>query len=249
MAPPVALPAEAGLPALSEPARVLNAFIAPSKTFTDLRRNASWWGPLIVTFIVTMIFVVAMDRQIGFETISRNAIATSSRADQFEKLPADQKGKQIQLSTTITRYASYGSIVIVVLANLVIALVLWATFMIFGGNTGFKTALAIQWYGGLPFAIHGLLGAASMFAGVEKDGFNPQNPVGSNPAYYMDPTGNKFVLGMASALDIFVIWSIILLGIGFACNSKIKRGTAISVVGGLYLLYKLVGSGIAAAMS
>ena len=29
---------------MSEPARILNTFIAPAKTFSDLQRNASWWG-------------------------------------------------------------------------------------------------------------------------------------------------------------------------------------------------------------
>jgi hypothetical protein len=65
----------------------------------------------------------------------------------------------------------------------------------------------------------------------------------------MDPMGNKFLYGMASALDVFVIWSIVLLGIGFACNSKVNRSTAIAIVAGWYLLYKLVTVGIAAAIS
>ena len=62
----------------------------------------------------------------------------------------------------------------------------------------------------------------------------------------MDPSGNKFLYGMASALDIFVIWSIVLIGIGFACNSKVKRGNAIALVAGWYLIYKLAGSTMAA---
>jgi hypothetical protein len=39
----------------------------------------------------------------------------------------------------------------------------------------------------------------------------------------------------------------VLIGIGFACNSKVKRSTAIAIVGVWYLLYKLVGAGMAAA--
>ena len=35
-----------------------------------------------------------MDRQIGFDQISRNEIAHSSRADQFDKLSADDQAKQ-----------------------------------------------------------------------------------------------------------------------------------------------------------
>jgi hypothetical protein len=38
---------------LSEGARSVNTFIAPSKTFTDLRRNASWWGPWLLISIVS----------------------------------------------------------------------------------------------------------------------------------------------------------------------------------------------------
>ena len=71
----------------------------------------------------------------------------------------------------------------------------------------------------------------------------------TNPAYFMDPTANKFLYGMASALDVFVIWTIVLAGIGFACNSKVKRTTAITVVAVAYLVYKLVGSGLGSMFS
>jgi hypothetical protein len=71
--------------------------------------------------------------------------------------------------------------------------------------------------------------------------------VATNPAHFMDPAGNRFLYGMASALDVFIIWNIVLMGIGFACNSKVKRSTAIAMIGGVYLLYKVLGAGIAAA--
>jgi hypothetical protein len=54
---------------------------------------------------------------------------------------------------------------------------------------------------------------------------------------------------MASALDVLVLWSIVLLGIGFACNSKVKRVTAIAIVAACYLLYKFAGAGMGAAFS
>ena len=38
---------------LSEGQRLIDTFIAPSKTFTDLRRNASWWAPFIAIVIVS----------------------------------------------------------------------------------------------------------------------------------------------------------------------------------------------------
>jgi ABC-type multidrug transport system fused ATPase/permease subunit len=231
---------------LSQAARIVNTFIAPSKTFNDLRRNASWWAPWLLSSIVALVFVYAMDHQIGFEQISKNQVAHSSRAEQFEKLPPDQRAHQIQLSASIVRYASYGAPLLNIIFMVIMAGVLLAVFK-FGANAGvtFKIALAIVFYGTLPYTISSLLGIVSMYAGVDPEGFNPQNPVATNPAYFMDLSGNKFLYGMASALDVFVIWSIVLMGIGFSCNSKVKRGTAIALIAGLYFVYKLVASGLA----
>ena len=191
-----------------------------------------------------------MGRQIGFEQISKYSIAHSSRADQFEKLPPEQQAKQLQLSATFARYISYSLPVINLIIFVVIAAVLMATFN-FGAGAGvpFKTSLAIVTYGSLPGIIGAVLGIISMFSGVDPAGFNAQNPIATNPAYFMDPMGNKFLYGMASALDVFMIWNIVLMGIGFSCNSKVKRSTAIAIVAGWYLLYKLMGSGLAGAFS
>src|ERR1039458_4064291 len=232
---------------LSEGARIVNTFIAPSKTFTDLRRNASWWGPWLLISIFSLLFVYSMDRQIGFDQISKNEIAHSSRADQVDKLPADQQAKQIAISTGFIRYLSYGIPVMILLYFAITTLVLWATFKFAAGSgASYKTAYAIIFYASLPGIIGPILGTVSMFAGVSPEGFNVNNPVATNPAYFMDRAGNKFLYGMASGLDILVIWSIVLMGIGFSCTSKVKRSTAIAIVAGWYLFWKLVTAAIAA---
>ena len=246
--PPVPAPVPEPEPArLSEGARLVNTFIAPSKTFTDLGRNASWWGPWLVISIFALLFIYSMDRQIGFDQISRNEIAHSPSADQFDKLSPDDQEKRLRFSDTLVRYLSYGIPVTILLFLAITTAVLWATFNFgAGANLSFKTAYAIVFYAGLPGIIGSILGAVSMFAGVNPEGFNVNNPVATNPAYFMDRAGNKFLYGMASSLDILVIWTIVLMGIGFACNSKVKRGTAIGIVAGWYLLWKLATSALAA---
>jgi len=242
----VVAPPPQGTP-MSEPARILNTFVAPSKTFSDLQHNASWWGPLILSVIITVLVAAVMDRQIGFDQITRNEVAKSARrSDQLDKLPADQKAQQMAIGAAITKYISYGSVVIVLISWLVIASVLLLAFNVgAGASVPFKVAFAIAAYGGLPWIIHGVLAMLSMLAGVDKEAFNIQNPVGTNPAYFMDPAGNKFALGMASAFDIIAFWSIALVGIGFACNSRVKKSTAITIVAGCFLAYKVVISGLA----
>jgi len=243
--PPVPAPVE---PPLSEPARIFNTFIAPSKTFTDLRRNASWWAPWILISIFSIVVIFTVGKKIGFEQISRNQIAQSARAsEQFDKLTADQQAQRLQFSAKLFGYIGYSTPLVVLLVLLIEATALWATFNVgAGAETSFKQAYAILMYAGLPGLVHAILTIVTLFAGVNPEGFDLNNPVGTNLAYFLDPeTTGKFVRGMASSLDVINIWTIVLIGIGFACTSKVKRSTAIMIVTGWYLLYKLVTSGLA----
>jgi hypothetical protein len=242
-----ASPAPPPAPApLSQGARIINVFIAPSKTFTDLRRSASWWAPWILISIFSLLFIYAMGRQVGFEQISKNQVAHSSRADQFDKLPADQQAKQLQLSSKIIAVFGYGSPFLILLYCLITTVALWLTFKLaVGGETSFGQAYALVMYAWLPGIIGAMLGAISLFAGVNPEGSDINNPVGTNLAYYLDPeTTGKFVRGMASSIDVLSIWTIVLIGIGFACTCKVKRSTAIIIVAVWYLVYKLVGSAL-----
>jgi hypothetical protein len=242
--PPVSSSSTTSVPPLSEGARIVNTFIAPSKTFTDLRRSAAWWGPWILISIFSLLFVYAVQRQVTFEQISKNQVAHSARADQFEKLPADQQARQMAISSKIIAVTMFGSPLMILFYCLISTVVLWATFKVgAGADTTFGQAYAITLYAGLPGIVGALLGIISLFAGANPEGFDINNPVGTNLAYYLDPeTTGKFVRGMASSLDVLTIWTIILIGIGYASTSKVKRSTAITIVAVWYLVFKLATS-------
>src|SRR5579872_6591745 len=147
-----ASPAPTPQPApLSQGARIINTFIAPSKTFTDLRRSASWWAPWILIALTALLMAYAMGKQVGFEQISKNQIEHSKRADQFDKLPADQQAKQLQVTSKIIGIFAYGSPALILFYFLISTVVLWTTFkMGVGADTSFGQAYAIVMYSGLP---------------------------------------------------------------------------------------------------
>ena len=71
--PPVTIPSSApGQAPLPEGARIVDTFIAPTKTFTDLRRNAAWWGPFLLMVVVSTLFVYTAGQKIGFRKIMEN---------------------------------------------------------------------------------------------------------------------------------------------------------------------------------
>src|SRR5947199_9112343 len=89
---PIAAPAP-----LSEGARIVDTFIAPSKTFTDLRRSASWWAPFLLMIVVSSVFVYTAGQKIGFRKIMENQMEAQPKAQaRLEKLQADQREAQLQ---------------------------------------------------------------------------------------------------------------------------------------------------------
>ena len=65
---------------LSEGARIVNTFIAPSKTFTDLRHNASWWAPFLLMAVVSTALVYTAGQKIGFRKIVETPDAVTAQA-------------------------------------------------------------------------------------------------------------------------------------------------------------------------
>lgn len=250
--PPVAPPpAPEAAPKLSEGARIINTFIAPSKTFTDLRRSAMWWAPFLLMAIISVAFVYSVGQKIGFRKVTENQIQMSPKQSaQLDNMAADQREQQMHARTIGTKYVSYFFPVVTLIIWLIIATVLFASFkLVAGADVTFKVSLAIVIFAALPGALKTLLAMASVLAGMSPDSFSFQNPVATNPGYFMNPADNVFLYSVASSLDVFLIWTLVLTAIGFTCVSKVKRGTAFAIVFGWWVLFTLAGAGLGAMFS
>lgn len=238
-------------PPLSEPARIVNTFIAPTKTFADLRRNSSWWAPWVLISVFALLFMYSIQAKVGFEQVSRNEIAKNARLEaQIERMPPPQRAQVFQTATSRMKFFMYGVPITGILSFLIMAAILMASFNFgAGASIPFKTSLAVVTYGNLPTVVYSLLGIVSLLAGVNPEGFNVKNAVATNPAYFMDANSNPFLYGMASALDVFVLWTIVLMAVGYSSVSKLKRSTTLGVIIGWYLVFKLAASGLAALVS
>src|ERR1700727_562518 len=82
--------AEPSGPGLSEPQRLVNTFIAPSKTFADIRRNASWWVPLLLISIFSIAFFVTIDKKVGFDQVARTMLENNKAIQQLDPVQQQQ---------------------------------------------------------------------------------------------------------------------------------------------------------------
>lgn len=237
---------------LSEGQRLAYAFTAPGRLFADVKQNRSWWAPLIVVTLVSIIFVIAIEKKVGWTQVATNMMsADAKQAARFEQMPPEQRAGAYAMVAKFMRITSYASPVFTLLFAAVIGGILLAVFNFgMGAQHSFKYAFAACIYAFLPpGSARALLGALTLFAGADPEGFMLDAPVASSLGALVTRTESPAVYVLLSAIDVFTIWMIILLGIAFSTGTKTKRGTAIGVIFGVYAVVVLIRTVWAAVMS
>jgi hypothetical protein len=228
---------------LSQGERLVDTFIAPSETFTDLRRNAQWWLPFLLMTVAGWGLVYVSEQKIGVQKIVENELQARPKAEaRYEQATPEQRQQQVKI-TGIIYYVAIPVFTLVIW--LVMAGLQFGTFK-FGANAdiSYSKSLAVVVYAGLPMVLRHLLAMVSVLAGASADGFTLNNPVASNPAYFMDAADSPFWYFLASQMDIFLLWTLALTAIGFATTGKVKMGTSFAVVIGWWVVITLTFAAI-----
>jgi len=231
---------------LSEVERVVDTFIAPTKTFTDIRRSASWWLPWLLMAISSLVLVYVVDKKLGMEKVVENQMALSPKQSaKLDQLPPDQRAAQMEGVVKLNRTISFAYPVLALVIAVIMAAVLMGTFNFgFGAELTFNQCLAVTLYSWLPGILKALI--AMLVVGIGgAEGFTFQNPVASNLSGLVDPS-SPFLYSVATSLDVFTIWTLVLAGIGYSCLTKVKRSTCMAVVFGWWIVVVLGGAAIGA---
>jgi hypothetical protein len=129
--------------------------------------------------------------------------------------------KSIVISLIYFAYAS-PLISLVLAPTIAVALLTTLNFGL-GGHARFSELLAVYFYSTFPINLKSLITIFVLFAGMTSDQFMVQNPVGTNPGYYLSFDSPAWLTVLAAQIDIFSLWSLILLSIGSAIVSGLKR--------------------------
>jgi hypothetical protein len=232
---------------LSQVARIVNVFIAPSKTFTDLLRNGMWWAPFLLMLVVSWAFVYTAGHKVGFEKIAENQMqAQPKQVARMESMPAADRERAMGMAGKFTAGIGYAFPALQLLIMAILGGLFYATLkMAAGVDVKFGKIFAVLIYAGLPGVLRAILAMISLWAGASPDSFTMQNPLGSSLAYYLNPADSPFLYSLGSQLDVFLIWTLVLTAIGFTCISKVKRGTSFAIVFGWWLFFTLGFSSLA----
>jgi hypothetical protein len=204
---------------LSQVERVVDTFIAPSRTFTDILRSTSWWLPFLLLVVVTFGATTVVEKQVGWERVAENQIHQNPKQEEkMAGLTDAQKANQMRLTASIYRYTSYGSFAFILVFVGLFALIYWASFNFgLGARTTYGQMFAVCMYASLPRLLTALLSIVTLMFGGGADSYNMQNPVGTNLAYFM-PDASPVVKAAAVIVGWWVIGMIVSVGIAVATS-------------------------------
>jgi hypothetical protein len=235
---------------LSQVERVMDTFVAPSKTFTDILRSTSWWLPFLLATVVSMASAFAINQKIGFDAVAEQSIQQNAKQEeQMSQMEPAARAKQIHIIGVTMKYSFYASGVIILAFTAVLSLLNWASFNFgFGARTTFGQNFAVCMYAGLPRMFLAVLNIILVYAGVNTENFDLNNPVGTNIGYYLTDSP-QWLKTAGSFFDIFGLWTLALMVIGTSIIAKKSKAQAAIVVVGWWVIGLLISTGMAALRS
>ena len=217
--------------------RMVGVFFSPGATFADIARRPSWIIPVIVSTVIALVTFGIMNQKVDWRDVAMKRIEESSRASQ---LSAEQKQQQAEMGAKVTPYILYATgLVIPTLFVVVVGAVMLGAFNLLGGaGTNFSTALGIVSHANMVLNVSSILLIIILF--LKPPGtLDIDNPVATNLAAFLPEGTAKWLLALGKSIDIFTIWILVLIGIGFAATNprKLKTGGAIGIAFAVWLAF------------
>lgn len=232
--PPPDIPAVEPKPSFFD--RLIGVIMAPGETFASIARRPDWVGPFLAIFILTLVSGILIGTRADFNSIARETMANNPR---MENASADQIDSASKMTGAIMKVSSFVSPVFVVVVLLVVASILMVSFRLFAGDITWAQAWSITVWAWMPRVIKGIVAMIVMFTKSDIGMLDLQNPVMSNLGFLADPKTNLLAWTALSSIDLFAIWSVVLLIIGFSIASKLSRAKSATIVLAWWVLINL----------
>ncbi len=221
-----ARPSDAGL------ARLAGVFFSPVATFGSIARWPTWIAPLLLWTALSAGVTAVLLPRIDYEQAIRQALQSRGQS-----IPEDR------MASIIERQKKIGGVLAWVFGvlgpagtSLLVAVVIWGSLKAFGWDSRFSQAFGVTTHAFLP----GVLKAALLlFLITRQETVNPQalgDLLTSNLGFLVPSGSSKPLHALLQSFDIFALWSLCLLVIGFAAAARVRRGAAAGVIVTLWLL-------------
>jgi hypothetical protein len=238
---------------MSQAARILSVFGAPGRAFEAIARDPQFLLAWCVQIVVGVVFFQILLHRVGAETLMRQSLMQSARGRAMDPAAMQQA---IHTGAKFYAFIGYASPAVSIVFLLFLGWIFQgiANFLL-GQEAKYQQALAMVSHAYLTQTLVALLNIAVLVMMADPTAFNLVNPLGTNIGFYLDKANTStFVYAFSTHLDIFTLWTVLLLSLGLAKmgakpGQPGKFASALTAVGGLWLLYAVCSSGLTAAFA
>ena len=217
--------------------RIIGVFLSPVTTFESIAKRPDWVLPLAILCVVGVLGGIAIGQRVDFNVIAQETMDSNP---QMSKLPPERVEKMLHLTATTMKVTAYASPILAILILIIVGGVLLVSFRMFGGEGDFKQAFSATTYAWYPRVVKGILGAFVLLSKKGISVWDLQNPVRSNLGFLFEPKTQPVQFALGSSLDVFSIWSVVLLIIGFAAVSHLSKARSAAIVVTLWIVVNII---------
>jgi len=235
--------------------RLAGVYFEPKKTFQDINSKPSWIAIFVVLAAMLAASSYVASTRVDVGAVTRKTLESlpiRMSEEQINQAVEQAEAQQQRRGPVGMLFSSLVTPITVLILYLILAGIFLLTFMIAGAQLKYKKALAITIWGlSPPSIVQQILSAIVLFI-KEPGTVDPtEGVIMTNLGSLVDAKAHAVLNSIASSLDLFTIWGIALLSIGFAAISD-KKLTPKKAAGGivtLWILYVLVKAGYRAIFS
>jgi Yip1-like protein len=226
-------------PRLNPFSRIIGVFTCPKQTFASIAERPSWVAPLLLMVALSTCVGTLLNTKMNWAEYIRHKAEENAR---FSQMSEEQKDQALAGQVKFWSNFSYGvGIVAVPLSTLIFALIYFGAFNLFrGAGLRYGQAFAITTHAFLPTAISSILALIILPLKTYGD-VDPENVVATSLKAYLPESAPKPLLALGSSLELFFIWCLVLVAIGFSAANprKVKLGASFGIVFGLWAVWVL----------
>lgn len=226
--------------------RLIGVLVSPVKTFEAIAQKPTWVVALLVLIVV----------QLGLGAVA----APRFDMEQEIRQNMERRGQEVsdeQLDEILERADSFRWIGVAFQAvaapavYFLLGLVFWLLLRFVGDSDfTYPASMAALTHGYMPWVVATLLSLPLLFA---RNSLTPtelrSGLLASNLGVLVPEDASPVLKSLLASVDVFSLWTVALLVIGYAAVARTKRSTVAWVVVGLWALYVLGKAGFTALFS
>ena len=220
--------------------RMIGALFSPDETFRDIAAKPDFWVVLLIILVLTTISGIILAPRLEFDSLRPQMAAKNPN------LGPDDLDRMVKMAGAFGKVSAYASPILVVCVFVIVAAVLLLAFRLLGGEGTFRQAFSIVTYAWIPRVIQSVILTIIIAVKGTLDVNDIPTLVRSNPAFFVDMADHPVLFSFLSTFDVFTIWTVVLLIIGFAYMSRFTKARSATIILSIWAFITVVKLGFAA---